>query len=642
MYALMKKKRKFTILILISLLLIGFASVTVSATTGKNDGTNNLGDNTENSINSSLYSSRYGTFTGETHYQLDIVPMNKEEMEQEEKKKWWQRGWSYVNGTAFKEATMGKIYEAINIMNNYAFQINIGLTQFMLSILTLSYEFDLVNQLIAKMEGMIQNVTGLSGLKFGNSGLFGGFGGIIAVLSVGYAIYLYLWRRAAIESIGEMLKTVLTFALALLLFANYSSFLTGVNQVTTEASQLVIGKSVRTNNEANENESKNLESRTLKEKMMENIWTLFVDRPYLFLQYGTDRLDEIGKERVQELISIAPGQTRLEYVTEKEVKEKGNNMMTYGSVMDRATFSPLYLFINGVSSIPIFLLALLLLVLQFWFLGIAAIAPFALLFAAVPGQFGVLKRYFVELGLPLFLKIIVSFGALIVFAISELIYSFGDFAIGGVAEYIVVAVLQFIILILMFMLRNRIKNIFSAGSREIKALRAEISSLKDSVARPIKTGIQGTTTIAGAIAGGVASGGAGIAAGASLGNQVGKTVTGEGSISQLGRGLFYAKAFSSSKGKEGELDTLENLETPQGGDDKGKSPRDTRKAFKENAKSLKNESVMTEEIKFKEMGLDGKEENKLVRSSSVASDSYEDPFALVSLQEHVPPEQKDI
>lgn len=631
---------------LIFILIMFFAVVGISGAAYANK--NNTESNTETiqskntGISSNLYSNNYGELSdGKAHYQLDIVPLDKEQMEEEENKSWWQRGWSYVNGTAFKEATMGKIYEAINIMNNYVFQINIGLTQFMLSILTLSYEFDFVNQLIEKMEGMIQNITGLSGLKFGNSGLFGGFGGIIAVLSVGYAIYLYFWRRAAIESIGEMLKTVLTFSVALLLFANYSLFLTGVNQITTEASQLVIGKSVSTASKGSDQKN-DIGKKTLKENMMDNIWTLFVDRPYLFMQYGTDRLDEIGEERVRELLELPSGQARQDYVIDKEVKGKGNNMMTYGSVMDRATFSPLYLFINGVSSIPIFLLALLLLVLQFWFLGIAAIAPFALLFGAVPGQFGVLNRYFVELGLPLFLKIIVSFGALIVFAISELIYSFGDFAIGGVAEYIVVAVLQFIILILMFMLRNRIKNIFSAGSREIKALRAEISSLKDSVARPIKTGIQGTATVAGAIAGGVASGGAGIAAGASLGNQVGKTVTGEGSISQLGRGLFYAKAFSSSKGKEGKLDTLENLETPQFGDDKGKSPRDTRKAFKENEKSLKNEPVMTEEIKFEDMRLAGEGEYKPVKSSSVDSDSYEDPFALVSLQEHLPPEQKDI
>lgn len=513
-------------------------------------------------IFSTLYSEKYGGLNKEgSQYLLDIVPLDKEQMEAEENKSWWQRGWSFVNGSTLKNEVMGQIYELINMANNFFFQLNIGLTQFMLSTLNMAYEFDLIDQLIEKVETLMQDITGVSGTVFESSGLFGSFAGIIAILAVAYACYLYIWKRAATESIGELMKTVLTFAIALLFFSNYSAFLSGINQVTTEASQLVLSGSV--NNIPSEQITDNVDDQEidLRDKMTNNIWTLFIDRPYLFMQYGTDNVDEIGEERIQELLKQVPGQARQDYVTDKEVRGEGNIMMTYGSVMERAVFTPLYLFVNGLSSIPIFLLALLLLVFQFWFMGIAAIAPFALLFAAIPGQFSVLKKYFVELGLPLILKVVVSFGAIVVFAISEVIYTLNNVAVQGASEYIIICVLQFILLMLMFFLRNRIKNIFSAGSKEFQALRAEVGSLKEAVAKPVKTGVQGTVTVAGAVVGGVMTGGAGIAAGANIGNNVGRLATGEGDIRSVTSGIGQVQHLTRLKAKVAESDASDNETT---------------------------------------------------------------------------------
>lgn len=543
--------KKFLLLFLLLLLTppnIISANVQV-ADTEESENRNNSG------IFNSLYSNKYGELnTTDSHYILDIAPLDKEQMEAEENKSWWQRGWSYVNGSALKSEILSQIYEVINLANNFFFQLNIGMTQFMLSALNLAYEFDLIDQLIERVENVMQEISGISDNTFGSSGLFGSFAGIIAALAAIYACYLYVWKRAAVEYISELMKTVLAFSIALLFFSNYSAFLSGVNQVTTEASQLVLAGSINSNN-SDENESN--QGVDLREGMMNNIWTLFVDRPYLFMQYGSDNVDEVGEERIKELLKQAPGEGRQDYVIDKEIRGQGNAMMTYGSVMERAVFTPLYLFVNLISSIPIFLLALLLLVFQFWFIGIAAVAPFALLFAAIPGQFGVLKKYFVELGLPLVLKIVVSFGALVVFAISEIIYTLNDISAGGASEYVMICVLQFILLALMFFLRKRIKNIFSAGSKEVQALRAEVGSLKDAVTSPIKTGVQGTATVAGAVVGGVVAGGAGAAAGANIGSQAGRIATGDGSIHSVTSGIQQVQklAYLNEKHHEQKTET---------------------------------------------------------------------------------------
>lgn len=619
----------------------------------------------DSGIFSTLYLEKYGSLNqDDTHYLLDIVSMNKEQMESEENKSWWQKGWGMVNGSAIEDSVMGQIYELINMVNNYAFQFNIGLSQFMLSTLNLAYEFDLIDELINKLQALVQDITGISGVAFGNSGLFGSFAGVIAVLAVAYACYLYVWKRAATESIGEMMKTVLTFAIALLFFSNYSAFLSGINQVTTEASQLVLSGSV---NKASLEESDNMVSGTgevtLREKMMDNIWTLFVDRPYLFMQYGTDNIEDIGSERIQELIKQPAGQDREDYVIEKEVKGVGNNMMTYGSVMERAVFTPLYLFVNGLSSIPVFLLALLLLVFQFWFMGIAAVAPFALLFAAIPGQFGVLKKYFVELGLPLVLKIVVSFGAIVVFAISEVVYNLNNIAVQGASEYIMICVLQFILLALMFFLRNRIKNIFSAGSKEFQALRAEVGSLQEAVTRPVKTGVQSTATVAGAVAGGVMTGGAGIAAGANIGSKVGQIATGEGSIQSVTSSISQAQLLTRlqekhvEKGQAGETERyLADPDQPIHESPIGEqaSPAGKTNHYQDSTPSMEQpihqDGPAAEAMEYTNWS--EPEKNKGIRMPSNqkpeesatdthSDDKYDFYANLASLQHHIPPTQNE-
>lgn len=102
-----------------------------------------------------------------------------------------------------------------------------------------------------------------------------------------------------------------------------------------------------------------------RQSMGNNMWDLFVHRPYLYMQYGTDKESEVGVSRVDELLSKPPGQARQDYVEQEEVIDLGNGMMTYVQVPERLVFTGLYTVVNGITSLPIFALALLIIVLQF-------------------------------------------------------------------------------------------------------------------------------------------------------------------------------------------------------------------------------------------------------------------------------------
>ena len=510
-----------------------------------------------------ILESLFGAESGKYYY-LDLA-------EKEEDEGSWKNlipGWAMVEAVEDTFGTvMNAIYAVTNWLNNMLLRFNIMMTNFMLGVLNFAYEFDFVNQIINQLDTMMQNLTGISNNSFSKGkGLFDGFLGIVAMISVGYAAFLLLWKRSSLESIGTILQTVIALSLALLLFSNYSTFLTNANKLTTEASGLILtGGSDRLTDD-------NKTNADVRKEMNKNIRRMFIHRPYLFMQYGTDNEEAIGKKRVNKLLKMKPGEGRQKYVKEYEVKAKGNQLMTSSYVTDRLVFSFFYLGMNALNSIPIYLLAFLLLVLQFWFLGIAMVAPFAFLYAALPGRFGVLRKYMAELFLPLGLKLLVSAGALFVFSIISILYTVRGGILGkslSVGEYIAIGVVQFVILVIFFLLRKRIFGIFSAGSKEIAMLRAEMASLRESMLRPVKSGVQTTATVAGAAIGAAATGGAGTMTGAAIGSRVGKAVTGEASVSDVAsegaRQLQLHKLnFPDSKKKEGmEQEDLKHMPTEE-------------------------------------------------------------------------------
>ena len=266
---------------------------------------------------------------------------------------------------------------------------------------------------------------------------------------------------------------------------------------------------------------------------------------------------------------------------------KGNNMMKYSAVNSRLAFSYFYMMINGIVSFPIYLLSLCLILFQFWFMVIAALAPFALLIAAIPGQFNVMKRYFIELGIPLALKIFVSFIALIVFVISDIIYA-GDFkSITGGSNpfysYVGAATFNLLLFGTIFILRNRIKDIFSSGSNTIRELRESSGTFN----APFKKGLQNVATVGGAVAGGVAGGPAGAMTGAAIGGSVGRVATGEGGVSDVAGSAMKAQhlAHLGKMSKAQQATKLTGLDKSKLGkflDDKNLTPemkKETMEAF---------------------------------------------------------------
>ncbi|QUW20899.1 hypothetical protein JSQ81_13870 [Sporosarcina sp. Marseille-Q4063] len=493
-----------------------------------------------------IITDQYGEFKegGKSYYHLDAVS-DKDVESYDDGEKFWADTYDKLFGWAdVKENVGNKLSEMVNLVNNIVFDINIFLSYTMLVMYDLAYTADFTEKIIMELEKLMSNLTGISGGGFSiGNGLFGNLVKLIAIITGMYALYVFVVKRAFFDSFSSVFQTIIALTIAILMFANYTALLTGANKITTELSGFVV--SLPSQN--GDSDSVVDDPRT---KMKDSIWGMFVDRPYLYMQYGTHDVETLGGgdrdegvKRVKHILKEPVGEDRLTKVIEEEASNsgKGNNMMKYSAVNSRLAFSFFYMVINGLVSIPIYLLSLCLILFQFWFMVIAALAPFALLIGAIPGQFNVLKRYFIELGIPLALKIFVSFIALIVFVISDIIYA-GDFkSISGGSNpfysYVGAATFNLLLFGTIFILRNRIKDIFSSGSNAIRDLRESSGTFT----APFKKGVQNVATVGGAAAGAVVGGPAGAMTGAAIGGSVGKVATGEGGISDVAGSAMKAK-----------------------------------------------------------------------------------------------------
>lgn len=398
----------------------------------------------------------------------------------------------------------------MNGLVNLGLTWNMMMTNLMIGILNFGFETEIVNSLADAMEGMVQNMAGVAGGKVGG-GLYGALIGF-AVVATGIAvIFQLLVRRAPLSSMQTVVKSVVAIALAITLFANFGPLIKGMNEISTQISSAMLTGS--TNLLSTDNRT----AEELREEVSANLWDSFIGRPYLIMQYGTDDVEEIGESRINDLLTIPEGPERQEYVDEIEIAERGNENMTFENAEERAAFTLVYSIVNMVVSVPIFVLALALLVFQIWFLMIAFLSPFFLIQAAFPGQFGVLKRYAVELAYPLVCKVIATIATFFVFSFGFIIYSIPSLPeTTGIPKYFVAAAFYLVLFLVLFFLRKRIALIMGAGNvGPFEALRYDLNGLKssmDSAADKIgNVGKIAAATTVGAITGGPVGAAAGAA-----------------------------------------------------------------------------------------------------------------------------------
>lgn len=480
------------------------------------------------------YAKEYGTFkgsSGKTYYYLDAVTQDEIDSADDG---WFESIWK---GALEKIQVIENVGKQINMyLNNIVnalFKMNIFFTVAMITAFDLGSNFNIIDGMIDAIDGSIFKITGITnGGSITSGGIFGAFINVIIALTGGYAIYMLVISRKVISGVKAIFQVTICLAISVILLSNFGYYMKGINSITTDLSNNVM-TAVTPTNSHNANDPTGVKN---------TLWSMFVERPYLYMQYGQGQVGgELTKSRIENLLGYDPlngdaedENGRKYYVIKEEIGKHSNTLMTEHSVMDKLSFSIVYLAVNGLVSIPIYAMALFMVLLQFWFIVIAGLAPFATLVGCIPSMANVLKRYAIELILPLGLKIGFSFVSIFVMMMATYVFEYSNSNLLGssniLLSYISVMFMFIILFLTIFILRNRIMNIFTKGSAMLNGLREGAGQLTSPLTNTVKGVVQGGATVAGAVVGGLATGGAGVMTGASIGGAIGGTLTGEKSV----------------------------------------------------------------------------------------------------------------
>lgn len=393
------------------------------------------------------------------------------------------------------------------MMVTMIFQFNIMMTNFLTTVLDAAMNASIINDLIDVTETQVQAVAGIeNGDITQGKGIYGNLAGIAAIISALYICYLYLIKRAPIASLKALMHPILAITLSLLFFSNFAATLKGISSVSTELTNTVAAAT-------REGDVDNIS---------DSIQKVFIHRTWLYLQFDNGNEEKIGRKRVEALLLANSADKEKRKAIKAEVKDHKNPMMDPANVFKRLIYVSLFTVVNGLLSIPVWALAFLFLALQVWFLLMGAIAPFILIWSTLPSQFGVFARYSIEMMYPMALKVITGFIALIVFSFSALAYAIP--ATQGLTGYYLSVFFQFVFFFVIFLMKNRIKRIFSAT----RGFVAEMRNSTQLVTEPIKNTVQNTATVVGGVAGAATGSPQAAVAGASIGRNIGRTLTGNG------------------------------------------------------------------------------------------------------------------
>ncbi|MBT2576900.1 hypothetical protein J7E43_05695 [Bacillus sp. ISL-8] len=400
-----------------------------------------------NTISGNLFEKSKQEDFENNHYEIDTAPHKDDE------KGFFSKAWGYM----FGDDSVGKdIQRKINGVGQWIvalmFQFGVWLTKILLFIVEQSFSLDIIDAIADKLGQAMQNIAGIgSKPEFESEGLFPAIIKMTCIFSVLYFLYLFFVKRQMTKGISELLKVVCVIAGILVYVANAPAILKGMNTISSEISLQVLSKSTGTI-QGNPGQSKDTAITNVKRQM----WDLMVDRPYLYLQYGQDSADSIGKERINQLLGTPPGEDRTKMVSE-DVEKNKNFMMTNDSVGERLIFTFMYYIVNTFAGVPTAVICLLIVACQLLFMVMSIIGPIAMAFALLPKNRRVLISWAEQWLKPLAAKIFLSLIVIILFSIAGLLY---DLPEAGTSGYIMTMILQILVFVLCYIFRDNIKAAF--------------------------------------------------------------------------------------------------------------------------------------------------------------------------------------
>ena len=355
----------------------------------------------DETINSKNLFSKYSL----DHYQLDFYVDES----------WDWLPWNWSDGIG--KSVMYGLYA----ITNFIWTVSMYLSNATGYIIQETYQLDFISDTADAIGKNIQLLAGVTSKGFSNEGFYVGFL-LLFILIIGmYVAYVGLLKRESSKAIRAVINFLTAFILSASFIAYAPSYITKINEFSTDisASALSLGTKIV----VPDSDSKGRDSVAL---IRDSLFSIQVEQPWLLLQFGDSDKETIGKERVEQLLSVDPnlnnGEDR-ETAVKTEINDQKNKNMTLTKTMNRlGTVVFLFLFNLGIS-IFIFLLTGIMIFSQILFIIFAMFLPISFLLSMLPTYEGMAKRAIEKLFNTIMMRAGITLVITTAFSISSMFYS---------------------------------------------------------------------------------------------------------------------------------------------------------------------------------------------------------------------------
>lgn len=422
------------ITIILSLALIG----TVAHATGLVDDT----------INISNEYSKYGL----RNYQLDFYVDNS----------WGWLPWNWGDGIG-KQVMYG-----LYAITNFIWTVSLFLSNATGYLIQEAYNLDFISDTADAIGKNIQTIAGINKNGFMSEGFYVGFILLLILILGIYVAYTGVLKRETTKAMKAVINFITIFIVSASFIAFAPDYITKINDFSKDVSNASL--TVGTKLIMPETDSAGKDSVDI---IRDSLFSIQVKQPWLLLQFNNSDIDEIGKDRVEKILSVNPdknnGKDREQAVI-NEIENNNNSNLTITNTMSRLGMVFFLFIFNIIISIFVFLLTGIMIFSQVLFIIYAMFLPISFLLSMIPTFNGITKKAITKLFNVVMARAGITLIITVAFSISTMLYK-----LSTTSPFFLIAFLQIVTFAGIYFKLGDLMSMFSLKSQDSHGMAKQIT-----------------------------------------------------------------------------------------------------------------------------------------------------------------------
>lgn len=328
---------------------------------------------------------------------------------------WGWLPWNWKDGIG--KSVMYGIY----CITNFVWILSLYLSNATGYVVEQAYKLDFIDDMADMIGENIQILAGVNENGFQTSGYYVGFL-LLFVLILGiYVTYVGLLKRETSKAVQSIVSFILIFVLSAAFIANAPVYVKKINEFSSDISTatLDLGTKIMMPNS-------DVKGQDSVDFIRDCLFSIQIKQPWMLLQFGDSSEENIGKSRVDKLLSTSQkkndGKDR-EDIVKNEIEKNENSNLTVSEVVPRLGMVAFLFIFNIGISIFVFVLAGYMILTQVLFVVYAMLLPISFVIAMLPTYSGNIKKTIEKLFNIIMMRAGITLIVTVAFSISTMFYN---------------------------------------------------------------------------------------------------------------------------------------------------------------------------------------------------------------------------